>query len=95
MKLPQATQSFVGQRKRYGDFFREWDVLSDGSIEEVTEWCFDNLYKRRVPHSADWHHAIRYGNEKHGDAGYYFGGYYDIIEIDGGYKFIICEPYAD
>lgn len=91
----EAKQTHCGQYKRYGDFFREWFVESDMSEEETLEWCFSNLYKRRVPESAAWHANIRIGGEKWHDAGYYFGGYYTLEKVDNGYRFVICEPYAD
>ena len=91
----EAIQTHCGQYKRCGDFFREWEVKTKQNREETVEWCFSNLYKQRVPHSGEWHANIRYGAEKFSDAAYYFDGYYDIIPIDGGFKFVICEPYSD
>lgn len=91
----EAKQTHCGQYKRYGDFFREWFVESDMSEEETLEWCFSNLYKRRVPESAEWHANIRIGGAKSGDAGYYFAGYYTFKKVDNGYRFVICEPNAD
>lgn len=93
--MPEAKQIHCGQYKRYGDFFRVWEVKTDLSKEETVEWCFENLYKRRVPHTGEWHANIRYGGPKWSDASYYFAGYYSIEPIDGGFKFTICEPYAD
>ena len=91
----EAKQTHCGQHRRYGDFYREWEVKTDLPQGEVIEWCFENLYKRRVPHASEWHVNIRVGGEKDGDPGYYFAGYYSIRKIDGGYEFTICEPYAD
>ena len=90
-----ATQTHCGQYKPYGDFFRVWEISTDRSKEETVEWCFENLSKRRVPTSAEWHKNIRIDGEKSGDAGYYFAGYYAIEPIESGFKFTICEPFAD
>lgn len=91
----KATRTHAGQYKPYGDSFNEWDILTDATQEETVEWCFSNLYKRRVPPSAEWHANIRTGGKMSGDYGYYFAGYYDIKPIPGGFHFTICEPYAD
>ena len=92
----EAKQTPCGQYKRYGDFFRVWTIKTDLPQEEVVAWCFENLYHGRVlPCSGEYHSNIRYGGPKFNDAGYYFRGYYTIEKIDGGYKFTICEPFAD
>lgn len=91
----EARQTHVGQYKRYGDFFREWVITTDRSMEETVEWCFNNLYQRRVPPKEEWNRRIVYGGDKWGDMGYYFGGYYSISSLGNGFKFVICEPYAD
>jgi cytochrome oxidase Cu insertion factor (SCO1/SenC/PrrC family) len=93
----KAMETHMGQYKRYGDSFREWDVLTDSTDKaEVLEYCFENLYKRRVPESVEYHQNIRHGSGKHaGDANYYFAGYYELAKINGGYHFKVCEPYAD
>lgn len=91
----EAKQTHCGQYKRYGDFFRVWKIQTDMSKDEVIKWCFENLYKRIVPPSGEWHANIRFGGPKRNDANYYFAGYYSIEEIDGGFEFKICEPYAD
>ena len=91
----EAKQTHCGQYKRYGDFYREWAIQTDMGREETVNWCFENLYKRRVPTSEEWHKEIRVGGGHAGDYSYYFAGYYTISKIEGGYKFTICEPYAD
>lgn len=91
----EAKQTHVGQYKRYGDFFREWEITTDRSMEETVEWCFNNLYQRRVPPKEEWNRRIVCGGDKWGDMEYYFGGYYSILQIEKGFKFVICEPYAD
>lgn len=91
----KATQTHCGQYKRYGDFFRVWEIETDESEEAVLEYCFTELYKREVPTSAEWHHAIRYGGERWNDPAYYFAGYYSIEKTDTGFTFKVCEPYAD
>lgn len=92
----KAIQTHCGQYRPYGDFFREWEIETiDNNKESVLNYCFENLYKRKVPTEAEWKAAIKYGNEKFGDAGYYFAGYYKLTQIEKGWKFIICEPFAD
>lgn len=91
----EAKQIHCGQYKPYGDFFCVWNVQTDMTKEEVIKWCFENLYKRIVPPSGEFHANIRYGGPKSNDPGYYFAGYYSIEEIESGFKFSICEPFAD
>lgn len=91
----KSMQTHVGQYRRYGDFFREWDIETDEPKEAVLEYCFSELYTRRVPEEAEWKANIVYGGPKSDDAGYYFGGYYSLKKTETGYYFTICEPYAD
>lgn len=91
----KATQIHCGQYKRYGDFFRVWNIQTDMPKEEVIKWCFENLYKRVVPPSGEFHANIRCGGPRHSDLEYYFAGYYTIEDTEDGFKFSICEPYAD
>ena len=89
-------QIHCGQYKRYGDFFRVWEVKTDNeNTEEVLNYLFENVYKRRVPPSGEWQANIRYDGKEFNNPGYYFAGYYSLEKIDGGYKFTICEPFAD
>lgn len=91
-----AKQTHSGQYKKYGDFFRVWEIETDMSKEKVLEKCFTELCKKRLPESAEYHKEIRYGTGSHSsDANYYFKGYYTLEEIENGYKFTVCEPYAD
>ena len=93
----KATSVHCGQYKRYGDFFRVWEIETENEDEEaVLNFCFENLYKGKVPSESEWRVAIKYGTgEKSGDAAYYFAGYYKLERIEKGYKFTICEPYCD
>ena len=92
-----AKQIHCGQYKRYGDFFRVWEIETDESKEAVLEYCFAELYKvkNRPAPSGEWHANIRYGGERFHDADYYFRGYYSIEQTPTGYKFTVCEPYCD
>lgn len=91
-----AEQTHCGQHKKYGDFFREWDIITGEKDREVVlDYCFENLHKRKVPESAEWHRNIRHGAEKSRDACYYFAGYYTLTKTSNGYKFTVCEPYCD
>lgn len=90
-----AKQTHCGQYQKYGDFFRVWEIETDMSKEEVLEKCAE-LCKRKLPESVEYHKEIRYGSgRRSGDANYYFRGYYTLEEIENGYKFTVCEPYAD
>lgn len=89
-------QTHCGQYKPYGDFFREWEIETKLSKEEVLNYCFAELHNRRLPEKTEWLKEIRYGTGSHwGDAGYYFAGWYRFEKIEDGYKFIVCKPYAD
>ena len=92
----QAMQTHCGQYKRYGDLFRVWEIETKCQDKEKTlEYCFTELYKRRVPESGEYHANIRIGGEKSGDANYYFAGYYTLKKTNTGYNFTVCEPYTD
>jgi len=93
----KAQQIHCGQYKPYGDSFRVWDIETDCTdSEKVLEYCFTDLYQRKIPEGVEWHKNIRYGTgEKSGDANYYFAGYYELSKTDTGYKFTVCEPFAD
>lgn len=92
----KATQTQCGQYKRYGDFFREWDIETDMPKEEALGKCFEELYHgRKVPPKGEWQANIVIGGEKSGDADYYFRGYYTMEKRETGYHFTICEPFAD
>lgn len=99
-----AKQTHCGQYKRYGDFFRVWDIEADEPKEAVLDYCFKELYKRNpiLPTEGEWMEAIRIGGEHSGDAGYYFRGYYTLKSAGGSYEgektnytFTVCEPFAD
>lgn len=84
-----------GQHQRYGDFFRVWDITTDADAEKTLEWCFENVYRRRIPEKREWHKNIQYGGEKSNDMKYYFDGWYELHPIPEGFRFTVCEPYAD
>lgn len=85
-----------GQYKRYGDFFRVWEIKTDGeSPEEVVNYMKENVHKYDLPPSGEWSANIRYGGEKFDDPAYYFRGCYSLEKIEGGYKYTVREPYCD
>jgi hypothetical protein len=90
-----VNQIQCGQSKPYGDFFRIWEIKTDMSKEDSLSWCFENIYKRKVPEYGEWRKNTVLGGEKYGDLGYYFAGYYTIKSHENGYMFTICEPYCD
>lgn len=93
----KVAQTHCGQYKSYGDFFREWNIETDCQDKDaILDYCFSNLCKRRIPENFEWNRNIRYGSgEKSGDANYYFAGYYTLSKTDTGFKFVVCEPFAD
>lgn len=91
----QAKQTHVGQYRKYGDFFREWEIETDEAVDYIREWCFKNLSKRELPHKDVWSRRIQAGGDKYGDYGYYFAGHYTLSPYQDKYKFVVCEPYAD
>lgn len=92
----ESRETYCSQYKPYGDFFRVWEIETDEEKDKVLEYCFTNLYKCRVPESSEWHKNIRFGTGlKSGDANYYFAGYYSLEKVDNGFKFTVCEPFAD
>ncbi len=92
----KATQTHCGQYKRYGDFFRVWEIETDEAEEVILDYCFTELYKKRVPEKSEWSFAVRDPDGEHYyDLGYYFRGYYTLGKTEVGYKFTICEPFAD
>ena len=43
-----------GQYKRYGDYFRVWEIESDMPKESVIEKCFSELHKTKLPEEKEW-----------------------------------------
>lgn len=88
-------QVHCGQYIRYGDFYRVWEIENPGEMDEsaVREYCRENLTNRDLPEKAEFLQQIR--GAKSGDYSYYFRGYYTLEKTETGYKFTICEPYAD
>lgn len=94
----KVEQIHVGQYRRYGDFFRVWEIKTEASSEETMKFFFENVHilKNPLPSEEEWRKAIRYGKGEHaGDASYYFRGYYRLEKMSDGYKVTVCEPYAD
>ncbi len=92
----EAKQIHCGQYKRYGDYFRVWEIKTDGeSKEEVLKYIRENVHKSDLPPSGEWSANVRYGGERSNDPAYYFRGCYTLEEIDGGYKYSVKEPYCD
>ena len=92
----EAKQIHCGQYKRYGDYFRVWEIKTDGeSKEEVMKYIRENVHKSDLPPSGEWSANVRYGGERSNDPYYYFRGCYTLEEIDGGYKNTVKEPYCD
>lgn len=85
-----------GQYRSYGDFFRVWELKTDGeSEEEVLRYIRENVHKADIPISGEWSANVRYGAEHWNDADYYFRGCYSLEKIDGGYRYTVKEPYCD
>lgn len=85
-----------GQYRRYGDFFRVWELKTDGESEgEVLRYIRENVHKADLPPSGEWSANVRYGGERANDPAYYFRGCYSLEKIDGGYRYTVKEPYCD
>lgn len=92
----ESKQTHCGQYKRYGDFFRVWEIKTDLPRHEAIQRCFNDLNCGKVlPSAVDFLNNTRYGGAKWNDPDYYFTGYYTTKEMDGGFEFAICEPFAD
>lgn len=84
-----------GQYERYGDFFRVWEIKTDGeSKEEVLKYIRENVHKYDLPPLWRWATNVRYGGEKYNDFDYYYHGYYMLEVIKGGYRYTVREPYC-
>lgn len=81
---------FSGQLGRYGDHKEEYLIHVDGeaSRDEVLDYCFSAISKRKVQSHKEW-------MEAHGDAGKYFSGYYLLTYTEGEYMYTVIQPYAD
>lgn len=92
----EAKVIHCGQYKRYGDFYRVWEIKTDGeSEEEVLKYIRENVHKADLPPSGEWSANVRYGGKRWNDAAYYFRGCYSLEEIEGGYKYTVKEPFCD
>lgn len=92
----EAKVIHCGQYKPYGDFFRVWDIHTDGeSRDEVLKWVRENVCSKELPSVAEWRENIRYGEPKFYGPAYYFRGCYSMEIIDGGYRYTVREPYCD
>lgn len=93
----EAKLIHCGQYERYGDSFRVWDIQTDGeSRDEVLKWVRENVYGKDLPPDEEWSANIRYGGSHCHDLAYYFRGCYVLDEkVDGGYRYIVKEPYCD
>lgn len=92
----KVQQTYCGQYRPYGDFYREYLIKTDDEIKAVEKWALENIegVKGKAPKS-EWDNNVRYGGEKFHDADYYFKGYYYIFKVSNGYKLVACEPYTD
>lgn len=93
----EAKVIHCGQYKPYDDFFRVWDIQTDGeSRDEVLKWVRENVCSEDLPTDEEWSANIRYGGSRFKDPDYYFRGCYFLDEkVDGGYRYIVKEPYCD
>lgn len=92
----QITQTHCGQYKRYGDYFREWEITTTETDKPVVlKYLRENIYKRNIPEQAEWRRNTSIGGAKEYDSGYYFAGYYILTRTDNGFKFTVCEPWCD
>ena len=90
-----AKPVFSGQYRKYNDYLRVWEIETDADQETTLEWCFENVYRKRIPEKREWHKNTMYGGEKWGDMNYHFNGWYEMHPIPEGFRFTVCEPYCD
>ena len=90
----EAKRIFSGQKRRYGDYIREWEIMTDVTEKEAIDWCFDHLDIKRVPSMKEWQEKQK---REDGSMNYsvYFAGYYIMQPRPGGFLFVIRNPYAD
>lgn len=90
----EAKRVFTGQRKRYGEYIREWEIHTDCTEKQAVDWCFDHLGIERVPSFEDWQKERK---REDGSLKYsvFFAGYYIIQKKPWGFLFTIRMPYAD
>lgn len=92
----EAKVIHCGQYERYGDFFRVWEIKTDGeSKEEVLKYIRENVDEYDLPTCSEWETNVRYGGEKYKDLAYFFRGCYTLEKIEGGYRYTVREPYCD
>ena len=93
----EAKAVHCGQYTPYGDFFRVWDIQTDGeSRDEVLKWVRENVYGKYLPPDEEWSLNIRYGGSHFNDPNYYFRGSYFLDKKDDGvYRYTVKEPYCD
>lgn len=96
----EAKQIEDGQRKRYGDYYRAWNIITDLPRGAVVRRCLEELTRRDIPERTERLNNIRKGGERDSDANYYFRGSYTLTEQGAGetitgYVFRVREPYAD
>lgn len=96
----EARRIDFGQKERYGDFYRTWNIITDLPREAVVRRCLEELAKRDIPERTEWINNIRKGGEGDDDYDYYFRGSYTLTtqgtgETITGYIFEVREPYAD
>lgn len=91
-----SKQVHCGQYRRYGDFFRVWEITTEETDRnKVLEYCKNELSKKELPEAGEYKKNIRHGGKEDGNAHYYFKGYYSLEEVETGWKFTVCEPYCD
>ena len=90
----KAKRIFSGQKRRYGDYIREWEITTDVAEKDAVEWIFDHLDIKRVPSMKEWQEKQKRAD---GSTNYsvYFAGYYIIQKRPDGFLFVIRMPYAD
>lgn len=94
--IKKITQIHCGQYKRYGDFFRVWEIETDEQDDnKVLEYCQNEICKKKIPSFSEWKPKIMHGGSEFGNPNYYFAGYCKLEKIENGYKYTVCEPYCD
>lgn len=93
----EAKLIHCGQYEPYGDYFRVWDIQTDGeSRDEVLKWVRENVYGKDLPPDEEWSENLCYCGPRFDDLDYYFRGRYFFSKNDDDcYRYTVIEPYCD
>jgi len=81
--------TYSGQRRRYGDSYSEYEVVSDNPETEVRAYCIEHIRKCNLT-SSKYYSELRAGLD---DFGNHFRSHYKFEKlIDGKYFYKVTHP---